>query len=169
MAGWSFAGEVPNVSKAVIVVAPHTSNWDFVVGAAAMLAADLEVRWLGKHTLFEGLLAPLMNGLGGIPVNRSLPGRGVVEDMAALIHAEDQLLLALAPEGTRSRVDRWKTGFHRIARAGGVPIVPVALDYGPREIRFGPVVVPGDDSASDIARLQSFFSSARGKIRETPA
>ena len=167
-AQWSFAGGVPNVSKAVIIVAPHTSNWDFVVGAAAMLAADLDVRWLGKHTLFEGPLAPLMSGRGGIPVTRSQPGRGVVEEMAELIKAEDHLMLALAPEGTRSRVDRWKTGFHRIALAGGVPIIPAALDYRTREIRFGPPVVPCNDTESDVARLQLFFSTAQGKTRETP-
>jgi len=168
MARWSFAGEVPDVGKAVIVVAPHTSNWDFVVAAAGMLAADLDLRFLGKHTLFKGPLAPLMHGLGGIPVDRTRSGGGVVEEMAQHIRNQDHLLLALSPEGTRSNVDHWKTGFHRIALGAGVPIVPVALDYGPRQIRFGPMLEPTDDTASDVSKLQLYFSRARGK-RETAA
>ena len=114
IARWGFDGEIPDISKGVIIVAPHTSNWDFVIGAAGMLALDLELRFLGKHTLFEGPLAPLMRGLGGVPVDRSQPGSGVVEEMAARFEREDKLLLALSPEGTRSSVDRWKTGLHRI-------------------------------------------------------
>jgi len=165
-ARWSFAGTVPNVSKAVIIVAPHTSNWDFVIGAAGMLAIDLELRFLGKHSLFNGPLAPLMRGLGGIPVDRGRPGSGVAEEMADRMRSADRLLLALAPEGTRSSVDRWKTGFHRIALAGGVPIAPVALDFGRREIRFGPTLMPTEDLQADIAVLGAFFGGARGR-RET--
>ena len=160
---WGFDGEVPNLSKGVIIVAPHTSNWDFVVGAAAMLALDLKLRFLGKHTLFSGPLAPMMRGLGGIPVDRSQPGSGVVEDMAERFAMEDELLLALSPEGTRSSVERWKTGFHRIARAADVPIMAVALDYGTRQIRFGPLVNPTDDIDGDVGIFLDFFSTARGR------
>jgi 1-acyl-sn-glycerol-3-phosphate acyltransferase len=166
IARWGFDGEIPNLSKAVIIVAPHTSNWDFVIGAAGMLALGLRIRFLGKHTLFNGPLAPLMNGLGGIPVDRTQPGGSVVEDMASLFGCEESLLLALSPEGTRSSVDRWKTGFHRIARAAGVPIVAVALDYGTRKIRFGPVLTPSEDIDRDVAVFEEFFSTARGR-RET--
>jgi 1-acyl-sn-glycerol-3-phosphate acyltransferase len=162
-ARWGFDGEVPNISKGVIIVAPHTSNWDFVIGAAAMLALDLKLRFLGKHTLFDGPLAPMMRGLGGIPVDRTQPGSGVVEGMAERFKNEKELLLALAPEGTRSSVDRWKTGFHRIARAAGVPIMAVALDYGPRRIRFGPLVTPSDDLDHDMTIFFEFFATARGR------
>ena len=163
VARWSFEGEVPNVSKGVIIVAPHTSNWDFVIGAAAMLALDLKLRFLGKHTLFDGPLAPMMRGLGGIPVDRTKPGQGVVEEMTERFKTEDQLLLALSPEGTRSSVDRWKTGFHRIARAAGVPIMAVALDYGPRRVRFAPLVNPSDDIDRDVGIFHEFFATARGR------
>ena len=163
VARWGFEGEVPNVSKGVIIVAPHTSNWDFMVGAAAMLALDLKLRFLGKHTLFDGPLAPMMRGLGGIPVDRTKPGRGVVEEMAERFKNEEDLLLALSPEGTRSSVDRWKTGFHRIAQAAGVPIMAVALDYGPRRIRFGPLVNPSGDIDRDIGIFADFFATARGR------
>ena len=166
VARWSFAGSAPDVSKGVIIVAPHTSNWDFVIGAAAMLALDLDVRFLGKHTLFEGPLAPLMRLLGGIPVDRNQPGGGVVEEMGERMRSADRLLLALAPEGTRSSVEKWKSGFHRIALLGGVPIAPVTLDYGRREIRFGPLLVPTENLGSDVDELQSFFGGSRGQ-RET--
>jgi 1-acyl-sn-glycerol-3-phosphate acyltransferase len=158
---WGFDGEIPDFAKGVIIVAPHTSNWDFVIGVGGMLALDLELRFLGKHTLFDGPLAPLMRGLGGIPVDRTAGG-GVVEEMARRFENEEQLLLALSPEGTRSSVDRWKTGFHRIARAAGVPIMAVALDYGPRRIRFGPLVTPTDNMEADIGIFREFFDTARG-------
>jgi 1-acyl-sn-glycerol-3-phosphate acyltransferase len=161
LAGWTFEGELPERSKMVIVAAPHTSNWDFVIGVGGMLALDLELRFLGKHTLFDGPLAPLMRGLGGIAVDRTA-GSGVVEEMARRFENEEQLLLALSPEGTRSSVDRWKTGFHRIARAAGVPIMAVALDYGPRRIRFGPLVMPTDNMEADIGIFRQFFDTARG-------
>ena len=163
MAGWSFAGTMPDVSRAVIIVAPHTSNWDFVIGAAGMLCLDLELRFLGKHTLFKGPLGSLMRALGGIPVDRTRPGGGVVEAMAARFGSEDRFLLALSPEGTRKSVRRWKTGFHRIARAAQVPIVAVALDYSRRQIRFGPVRDAHEDVAADLEVFQTFFADARGK------
>jgi len=160
---WGFEGEVPNVSKGVIIVAPHTSNWDFIVGVGAMLALDLKLRFLGKHTLFDGPLAPMMRGLGGIPVDRTKPGQGIVEEMAERFEKEEELLLALSPEGTRRSVDRWKTGFHRIAHAADVPIMAVALDYGPRRIRFGPVVHPSDDIDRDVGIFVDFSATARGR------
>jgi 1-acyl-sn-glycerol-3-phosphate acyltransferase len=162
-ARWSFAGTVPDVSKAVIIVAPHTSNWDFVIGAAAMLALDLDVRFLGKHTLFKGALGWLMRLLGGIPVDRSQPGSGVVEEMGDRMRSADQFLLALAPEGTRSSVEKWKTGFHRIALMAGVPIAPATLDYGRRQVRFGMMVMPSEDLESDIQTLQKFFHASEGR------
>lgn len=159
---WGFDGEIPSLSKGVIIVAPHTSNWDFVIGAAGMLALDLELRFLGKHTLFEGPLGFMFRGLGGIPVDRSQPG-SIAEDTAARFENEEQLLLALAPEGTRGKVDHWKTGFHRIARAAQVPIIAVALDYGRRLIRFGPLVTPSDDLEGDMQIFYDFFATARGR------
>jgi len=125
-AGWSFAGSIPDLPKAVIIVAPHTSNWDFVIGAAGMLALDLDLRFLGKHTLFRGPMGVLMRILGGIPVDRAQPGGGVVAEMGKRFKNSDHLLLALAPEGTRGEVTRWKTGFHHGLRTAADPI-PSAL------------------------------------------
>ncbi len=161
-AGWSFSGSVPDLAKAVLIVAPHTSNWDFVIGAAGMLALDLDLRFLGKHTLFKGPMGLLMRGLGGIPLDRA-HSRGVVDEMAARIKSSDHLLLALAPEGTRGGVERWKTGFHAIARGAEVPILAVTLDYGRRQIRFREPFTPSQDVEADVEKLQEFFVSARGR------
>ena len=166
-AGWTFGGQIPDIPRAVVIVAPHTSNWDFVIGAAAMLGIGLRARFLGKHTLFKGPLGIMMRWMGGIPVDRSQPGAAVIEETARLFDAEDQLMLAIAPEGTRREVERWKTGFHRIARAAGVPVVPVALDWGRRQIRFGNEFVTTDDAAADIEVLQAWYSDSRGKREPT--
>jgi 1-acyl-sn-glycerol-3-phosphate acyltransferase len=167
---WSFDGGIPNVSKAVVIVAPHTSNWDFIVGAAAMFALDLEANFLGKHTLFKGPLGAIMRWLGGIPVDRTTGGTGLVDDMVRCFDSAEALILAVAPEGTRSTVDHWKTGFHSIARRAGVPVVAVTLDYGRRQIRIAEPFEVSDDATRDIAELQSFFSDSSGRhpdARET--
>jgi 1-acyl-sn-glycerol-3-phosphate acyltransferase len=160
---WSFEGGIPNVSKAVVIVAPHTSNCDFIVGAAAMFALDLEASFLGKHTLFKGLLGAFMRWLGGIPVDRTGGGTGVVDDMVQRFDRADALILALAPEGTRSAVDRWKTGFHAIALRAAVPVVPVTLDYGRRQIRIAEPFKVTEDIAADTEKLQRFFSDSSGR------
>jgi 1-acyl-sn-glycerol-3-phosphate acyltransferase len=162
-AGWAFSGRIPDLPKGVIIVAPHTSNWDFVIGAAAMLALDLDARFLGKHTLFTGPLGVFMRALGGIPVDRNQSGAGVVEDMVARFETADRLILALAPEGTRKTVDHWKTGFHRIALAARVPIVATALDWGRREIRFSEPFQPTENVTADVEELQRRLADARGR------
>ena len=162
-AGWSFPGSIPDIPKAVLIVAPHTSNWDFVIGAAAMLAIDLDARFFGKHTLFKGPLGVFMRFLGGIPVDRTRGGKGVVEQVVARFAAADQLILALAPEGTRKTVEHWKTGFHRIALAANVPIVATALDWGRHEIRFREPFQPTEDVKADIQQLLPFFADSRGR------
>ncbi len=161
-ARWSFEGVVPDIAKAVLIVAPHTSNWDFVIGAAGMLALDLDLRFLGKHTLFKGPMGVLMRGLGGIPLDRE-HSSGVVDEMAARIRSSDHLLLAIAPEGTRGGVERWKTGFHAIARGAEVPILAVTLDYGRRQIRFREPFTPSEDLEADIGELQEFFADSHGR------
>lgn len=120
------------------------------------LALGLDVCWLGKHTLFLGPWAPLLRWLGGIPVNRAAP-QGLLPDVVRRLQSRERFLFALAPEGTRSRVSRWKSGFHAIARQTGAPIVPVALDFGRHEVRFGSPFTPTDDFARDLESLRSFY------------
>ena len=160
--GWKVEGEVPDLPKLVIGVAPHTSNWDFVVGVAAMFALDLRIEFLGKHTLFRGPLGAFMRWIGGIPVDRSNP-QGVVDEAIAAFGRVDQRLLAIAPQGTRKRGARFKSGFLRIAHGAGVPVVLAALDYGARCVRFGPTFIPGDDIEAERARAETHFAPIQGK------
>ena len=160
--GWKVEGEVPNLPKLVIGVAPHTSNWDFIVGVAAMFALDLRIEFLGKHTLFRGPLGAFMRWIGGIPVDRSNP-QGVVDEAIAAFARVDQRLLAIAPEGTRKGAARFKSGFLRIAHGAGVPVVLAALDYGARCVRFGPTFTPGADIESERLRAEAHFAPIRGR------
>jgi len=169
LGGWSVTGTIPSLSHAVIIVGPHTSNWDFVVGMAAMLALDLDLRFLGKHTIFRWPLGPIVRFLGGIPVDRTRPQSGRVEALATRFKTSDHLLLALSPEGTRKIVRRWHTGFHHIATAAGVPIIPAALDYGTHTIRFGRPYTPTPDLDHDLAELQAFFASVQGRRPQHPS
>ena len=160
--GWRFEGEIPDEPKLVIAVAPHTSNWDFVVGMAAMFALDLHLSFLAKHTLFRGPFGPLMRWIGGIAVDRGSP-HGVVGDAVAAFARQERRVLAIAPQGTRSAGARYKSGFIHIARGAHVPILLATLDYGARCVRFGPAFMPGDDVAAELARVESFYAHVRGK------
>jgi 1-acyl-sn-glycerol-3-phosphate acyltransferase len=163
--GWRFEGGAPEVDRAVLIVAPHTSNWDFVIGVAAMFALGIRVAFLGKHSLFFWPLGPVMRWLGGIPVDRR-SSRGVVDETVRIFRSRDRVILALSPEGTRSNVGRWKTGFYFIARLAGVPIIPVSFSYSPREVRFGGPFEPTGDLDADLLALGRFFDGAVGR-RET--
>jgi 1-acyl-sn-glycerol-3-phosphate acyltransferase len=122
--GWKVVGSFPDLPKALIIVAPHTSNWDFIAGFWAYLALDLHANWFGKHTLFVWPFGVILRRFGGIPVHReSRVARQVVDVYVEAYQSRDRMLLAIAPEGTRRRVEEWKSGFHRIALGAGVPIV----------------------------------------------
>jgi 1-acyl-sn-glycerol-3-phosphate acyltransferase len=165
LAGWRIDGVIPDLPKLVVCVAPHTSNWDFVIAYLAKVALGLDASWLGKHSLFRGPAGPIMRAMGGIPVNRDAGG-GIVEQAARTFHEKPKLLLGVAPEGTRRRVDRWKTGFYHIAREAGVPIWPVALDWGTQTVRSGSVFLPTGNEDVDLVELQSFFRNVRGRRPE---
>lgn len=153
-------GDIPDLPKMVLIVAPHSSNWDFIVGVAAKLALRLRVKYLGKHTLFRFPLGIVMRYLGGIPVDRST-ANDVVQSVIAQFERRRRMLLAVAPEGTRKPVERWRTGFYHIARGAGVPILPVALDWGSRMVRIGDVFSPTGDLDVDLVELRRRFDSAR--------
>jgi 1-acyl-sn-glycerol-3-phosphate acyltransferase len=163
--GWRIEGNLPDVSKAVVIVAPHTTNWDFIVGIAAKFALGLQASWLGKHTLFRAPFGGLMRWLGGLPVDRSRP-HDVVAQSVEQFAARDRLVLGISPEGTRKPVPRWRTGFYHIAAGAQVPIVPVAFDWSRRTLDIGPTVLPGGDMDADLAALDAFFAPARGRRGE---
>lgn len=162
LTGWRFGGEVPDVSKAVVIVAPHTSNWDFLIGVTAMFALGIRVSFLGKHTLFRGPMGPMMRWLGGVAVDRS-SSSGVVQQIVDAFQQHDSLFLTLTPEGTRGKVERWKTGFYHMARQAGVPIVPVVFDYGRRWITFAEPVSPSGDLERELPAIKKLFEGVAGK------
>ena len=159
---WRVEGEIPDLPKLVIAVGPHTSNWDFVVGAATMFALDLDLSFLGKHTLFRGPTGAAMRWMGGIAVDRASP-HGVVGDAVASFTRADKRLLAIAPQGTRRPGAPFRSGFVHIARGAQVPILLATLDYGRRCVRLGPSFVPGPDIDAELARVEAFFANVRGR------
>lgn len=159
---WKLVGGIPSDRKIILVLGPHTSNWDFVVAVAAMLALDLRVHWVGKHSLFKTPLGPLLKLLGGIPVDRTRP-QGFAEGIIEQMRRVDNLVITITPEGTRSPVKKLKTGFSRIARDAPCPYVPVILDYSSREIRLLSPCSAQADPEKDAELIQRLFASARPK------
>lgn len=163
LGGWHMEGAFPDIPRLVLIGAPHSSNWDGVWGFAAKMALGLDIKILGKDSLFRvPLLGALLRRFGVIPVNRAA-AQGVVEQVAALIVSSDKFWFGLAPEGTRKPVRRWKPGFWRIARAAGVPILPVYFHYPARVIGVGALFQPGDDLEADLARLRAWYRPWQGK------
>jgi 1-acyl-sn-glycerol-3-phosphate acyltransferase len=154
---WRIVGELPRTRKFVVVVAPHTSNWDFAIGVVAMFALDLDLQWFGKDSLFRWPLAPILRHLGGRP-GAARHTRGGRRREARVARASEHFVLALAPEGTRKRVAGWRTGFYRIAEQADLPVVPVRFDWHRREVWIGGPMRPTGDLASDLAALMANYS-----------
>ena len=163
--GWKYAGEIPNLPKFVLIIAPHTSNIDFPVGLSPLFALGLRLSFMAKSSLFWEPLGTYLRWLGGAPVERKAMG-GYVQAAIAQFNERDQFVLVITPEGTRTKVDRWKTGFYYIALGAGVPILPVTFDYGHREFRFGEPLTPSDDMAADIKTLQEFYNAGQARRPE---
>lgn len=160
--GWRVTGRLPHEDKVVIAVAPHTSNWDFFVGVFALFAIGARIRWLGKHSLFRWPVNGVLRSLGGIPVVRH-QARDVVTQVADRFEADSQLILALAPEGTRRHRGRLKTGFLRIAKAAGVPIVPVGFDYATKTIDIGHIWWPDRPVDEEERAFYRYYESYQGR------
>jgi 1-acyl-sn-glycerol-3-phosphate acyltransferase len=160
--GWRIEGCPPNLPKFVLIVAPHTSNWDFMVGMAIMFATGLRLAFMAKHSLFWEPLGTYMRWLGAFRIDRRASS-GSVGVAVEELRARDKLILAVTPEGTRQKVVQWKTGFYHIAAQSGLPIVPLAFDYGRRAGVFGDPVWPSGDMAADVDKLKAFYAPMRGK------
>ena len=166
LTGWRFSGEgFPAVHKFVLIVAPHTSNWDFPIGVMAKFAVGIRVTFLGKDTLFRWPLGTVMRFLGGFPVDRTSKS-DVVTQTADLVARSERIIVAIAPEGTRRAVLRWRSGFYWIARKAKIPILPIAMDFSTKEIRVFPLFEPTDDHDRDMAVLRANF---RASMAHTPA
>ena len=163
-AGWGLAGEFPDVPRAVLIVAPHSSWWDGFWGLLLKVAIGAEVHFMGKQELFGGPLGGLLRRLGGMPVDRFATG-GVVGQMVSHFQRREGFWLGIAPEGTRKPVTRWRSGFWHIAHTAGVPILPVYFHYPDKTIGVGQPFETSGDMEADLARLRAFYAPFRGKHR----
>jgi 1-acyl-sn-glycerol-3-phosphate acyltransferase len=156
LAGWQVDGRGPAKSKYVCLATPHTSNWDGLLLVLVASAMDLRISWLIKQEWMVGPAGWLLRRLGAIPVNRRSPG-GLVAQLASSFKEHDALVLVIPPEGTRGRAERWKSGFYRIAREAGVPVVPSYLDFGRRRAGLGPAIHLTGDVKRDMDVLRAFY------------
>jgi 1-acyl-sn-glycerol-3-phosphate acyltransferase len=161
MIGWTLDDDLPELDKYVIIAAPHTSNWDFVLGMIGMEAIGLPRTWVGKASLFRWPTGWLMRALGGMPVDRS-SSHNFVDQVVEIFDGRDELVLTVAPEGTRSRTDHWKTGFYYIALGAKVPIVLGYIDWSRKIGGIGPTLVPTGDIEADFEAIRAFYADKRG-------
>ncbi|MDH5507779.1 MAG: lysophospholipid acyltransferase family protein [Anaerolineae bacterium] len=162
ISGWKIEGSYPPIAKSVAVFAPHTSNWDFIYMLSAVFTLGLYPNWIGKKELFFGPMNFIFKALGGIPVNRK--GKtNMVSQIAEQIRVRDQVIIGIAPEGTRSKSDHWKSGFYYIAQNAEVPIVLITLDYSRKSAVVGPSINPSGDIEADLQRMAAFFGQVTAK------
>ncbi len=164
--GWRFEGQIPNeVTQAVVIAAPHTSNWDLPYALLAAFALGRKVHWLGKAQIFRFPFRGLMRWLGGIPVDRSRSNNLVDAAVQCFRQSQTPLLLIVPPEGTRSAVRQWKTGFYYIALGAGVPVIMAYMDHGTRQCGASHVLQPSGDIEADMATIRNFYAPFRGWSR----
>ena len=163
--GWKLQGHPPTTLKYVMITVPHTSNWDFPLALAMAFVYRFEMRWMGKDSLFSGWRGPIMRWLGGIPINRA-SRNNVVSEIIAAFQASEHLIVAVPPEGTRSKVDKWKTGFYYIALGANVPIALAFLDYQRKVGGFLSTFFPTGDVERDIADIRARYAGIIGKYAD---
>jgi 1-acyl-sn-glycerol-3-phosphate acyltransferase len=164
LAGWRVVLTQPVPAKCVVVFYPHTSNWDFPVGLLAKWLTGIHFRWVGKDSMFVWPMRAAFERWGGIPVDRSARS-GFIAAMQAAFAAHDDFRLVIAPEGTRARAERWRSGFWHLARAANVPVALAFIDYARREVGVGAYVEVSDDASADTRRIAAFYA---GKVARRP-
>lgn len=160
--GWDIKGKPPDHKKYILIGGPHTSNWDFPIGIAAIYTFRLRISWIGKHTLFHWSYGWFFRWLGGVPVDRDSP-QGIVDQMADKLRSSEELVLVLAPAGTRRKRDYWKSGFYRIAMNAEVPLACVYLDFSEKIACIGPPFMLTGDVHKDMNHIREFFEGHMGK------
>jgi len=163
--GWKVVGDLPDVPRAVIIAAPHTSNYDGLVGISAIQGLRLDIRFLAKHSLFRGPAGFLLRALGGVPVDRGRSG-GLVEETKRVLTGGQPFWLGITPEGTRTGADHWKTGFHRIAVDLELPIVVATFCYRRKEVRILKAFWPGGDQQADLEAIYAMLDDVEPAHRE---
>jgi 1-acyl-sn-glycerol-3-phosphate acyltransferase len=161
--GWSFSGQFPTHRKMVITVAPHTSNWDFVLGLAVAFSLRLKISFFGKHSIFIPPFDRLLKRWGGIPIERSQT-HGVVTQMTDKMIEADQMVLCLSPEGTRSKITQWKTGFLHIAHKSNVPVFLVGLDYGKKQVLLGESLMISENIPAEMNKIYQYYANVQAKF-----
>ena len=162
---WKLVGRFPDLNKFLIAVVPHTSNYDFVLGILIRSVLKEQINYVGKKELFTPLTAWFFRGLGGTPINRG-KSENTVDAIVRIYNSHSKFRIAFAPEGTRKKVDEWKTGFYHIAHLAAVPIVPVAFDYAKKQIVMHPPFYTTGDIEKDFVILKKYFEGVVGKIPE---
>jgi 1-acyl-sn-glycerol-3-phosphate acyltransferase len=161
LAGWRVTGNLPDTEKILVIGAPHTSNWDWVVAVFVMWALAIRMTYLVKDTAFWWPAGWFLRLTGAMPVNRRNPA-GVATEVANSIRAAERIIVVITPEGTRSRVEKWKTGFLRIAQEAAVPVAQISFDYPSRTLHLGPVAELSGDVETDITRIRAYYRQFTG-------
>lgn len=165
LTGWRVECSLSEFPSSVVIVAPHTSNWDFFYGLMASFELRVTAFWLGKHSVFRWPVAGLLRRLGGIPVDRRASHR-MVEQVVEIFRTREDFILALAPEGTRRRTEKWKSGFYHIARGANVPIICAYLDYRRKVVGVGPIIHPTGDKQADMEKIRDFYRTITARYPE---
>jgi 1-acyl-sn-glycerol-3-phosphate acyltransferase len=165
LGGWTCVGGIPEVPRAVLIAAPHTSNWDAFWALAYKLAIGLDVRFFAKHTAFWFPLGAILRALGGIPLDRK-NAASAVSVAVSLFEGNETFYFGLAPEGTRALKDGWKTGFYRIATEAKVPVLLGFLDYTGRRLGIGGRLDPSGDVDADLKVCADFYARYEGRWPE---
>ncbi len=163
--GWKLTGAFPDIPKCVIIVAPHTSWWDFVVGLLVRKIVNLKINFIGKKSLFKPPYGWWFRQLGGTPVDRQ-KNEDTVASITRIFNERDEFRLALSPEGTRKKVAEWRTGFYYIAKLAEVPIVMVAFDFGKKEVKISAPIYTTKDLEADFKVYRKFYEGVQGKVPE---
>jgi 1-acyl-sn-glycerol-3-phosphate acyltransferase len=163
--GWRVEGELPNLDQFVVIGAPHTSNWDGILMLLLSMSLNVRMLFLGKHTLFRPPFGWLIRLLGGIPINRQT-SINAVDEVVERFREHPRMVLVLAPEGTRRKVRRWKTGFYYIALEAGIPIVMGYVDYSAKRTGLGPLFTPTGDYEADMRTILAFYADKQGRHPE---
>jgi len=163
LGGWRLRGDWPDDAKCVVIAAPHTSNWDGIWMIVAAAKWRIRLRYMGKKSLTDGPFGGLVRWTGCIPIDRS-KSNDVVDAMKTAFAAEQGLILAVPPEGTRDAVDKWKSGFYHIAVGAGVPITFAVMDYATKTVSLPATFWPTGDYAADFAIIRSHYEGAVGKV-----
>lgn len=161
LVGWRIEGKLPDLPKYILIAAPHTSNWDFILFLGAIFYLKANVKFMGKAELFRNPFGWFFYWCGGIPVDRK-KSQGLVEQMVEACKKLDKFILTIAPEGTRYKVSDWKMGFYHIAKNAGIPLVMAVVDGKKKLIRVGQVYHLADNMEADLKAIKGYFEGMVG-------